>query len=406
LATLSILAYSKRRKEAAAQLGIGVTALDKAVARRRTEFEDDAEKQPLFPCWTVEPWPEPVDGGALILAVVRRIQSHIILPNDAALTVALWIIFSWVHADAAVHSPILLVTSPEPECGKSTLLGLIGFLVRRALQSVGISPAALYRSIEKWNPTIIIDEADVAFVQNEDLRAVVNSGWTRGTGIVRCEGDDHEPRLFPTFCPKVIGLKGKKLPDTTASRAIAVELKRKLEGENVADFRHVDDEGLQVLRRQILRWANDNVATLSNANPILPIGFGNRVAANWHLLLAIAETAGGEWPEKAREAAERIAKVKASVNASIGIQLLLDIRALFDNRTDRLFSATLIDKLTADPEGPWATYNRGKPFTQKQLAGRLREYGIISETVWIKDSSAKGYKRAAFEDAWIRYLSE
>jgi hypothetical protein len=405
LASLSIIAYGRRRKDASAQLGIGLAALDKAVTRRRAELEDEAEERPLFPCWTVEPWPEPVDGDALILALVRRIQSHIILPNEAALTVALWIIFSWVHADAAVHSPILMVTAPEPDCGKSTLLGLIGFLVRRALQSVGISPAALYRSIEKWNPTIIIDEADVAFVQNEDLRAVVNSGWTRGTGIVRCEGDDHEPRLFPTFCPKAIGLKGKKLPDTTASRAIVAELKRKRDGENVADFRHVDDDGLQVLRRQILRWTNDNVATLANATPTLPLGFSNRLAANWHLLLAVAETAGGEWPEKAREAAARIAKVKASLNASIGVQLLSDIRAIFDNGTDRVFSFFLIEKLTADPEGPWATYNRGTSFTQKQLATRLGEYGIVSETVWIDRKSAKGYKRAAFEDAWTRYLS-
>jgi hypothetical protein len=91
----------------------------------------------------------------------------------------------------------------------------------------------------------------------------------------------------------------------------------------------------------------------------MPAGFTNRLAANWHLLLAIAEAAGGEWPEKAREAALRIAKVKAAFDASIGIQLLSDIRAIFGDKTDRLFSATLIDKLTADPEGPWVAYNRG-----------------------------------------------
>jgi Protein of unknown function (DUF3631) len=60
--------------------------------------------------------------------------------------------------------------------------------------------------------------------------------------------------------------------------------------------------------------------------------------------------------------------------------------------------------LNADPEGPWANYNRGKEFTRKQLANRLRAYGIISETVWIDGKSAKGYKRAAFEDVWTRYL--
>src|ERR1019366_241632 len=142
--------------------------------------------RPLFPYWTVEPCPEPVDCDALILALARRIRSHLIMSPEAALVVALWIIFAWAHEDAARHSPILMVTSPEPDCGKTTLLNLVSFLVPRALASVSISAAALYRSIEKWRPTLIIDEADVVFVQNEDLRSAVNCGWTPGAGVVRC----------------------------------------------------------------------------------------------------------------------------------------------------------------------------------------------------------------------------
>src|ERR1700733_4617006 len=99
-----------------------------------------------------------------------------------------------------------------------------------------------------------------------------------------------------------------------------------------------------------------------------------------------------------------IAKLKATRDTSIGIQLLSDCRVAFGSGTDRLFSSSIIDKLIADPEGPWAGYNRGKPLTQKQLASRLREYAIVSETIWIGDKSAKGYKRAAFEDVWKRYL--
>ena len=60
----------------------------------------------------------------------------------------------------------------------------------RALTCVGSSEAALYRAVEKWLPTIIVDEADVLLVENETLRAVINSGATRGTGVLRCNGDD------------------------------------------------------------------------------------------------------------------------------------------------------------------------------------------------------------------------
>lgn len=405
LASLTNIAYEKRRIEGAKKLDIRVSMLDKMVTQRRTELEGEAHEQPLLPHWTVEPCPAPVDGDELIAAIIACIQHHVVMRPDAALAVALWIIFAWVHEEAATHSPILMVTSPEAECGKSTLLGLIILLVPRSLASVGISPAALFRSIEKWQPTLIIDEADVAFVQNEDLRAVVNSGWTRGQGVVRCDGDDNEPRLFSTFCPKAIGLKGKKLPDTTASRAIVIELKRKLAGDKVEDFRHVDSHNLQELRQKLLRWKIDNADALANASPLLPDGFLNRVAANWHLLLVIAEAAGGEWPEKAREAASTIAKIKATIDASIGVRLLGDIRAILDGQTDCIFSSTLIVQLTADSENHWVEYNRGKPITQKQVANLLRAFGIASATVWIKGISAKGYKAAQFEDAWTRYLA-
>jgi putative DNA primase/helicase len=339
LAKLGHVAYGRRRIKAAEQLGIGVGFLDAAVKSRREELAEGCQEEPEFSHWKVEPWPEPVDGDALIRALVGRIQSHVVMAPEAALTIALWIKFAWVHEYAAIHSPILMITSPEAECGKTTLLGLVGFLVPRSLSSVGISPAALYRSIEKWSPTLMIDEADVAFVQNEDLRAVVNSGWTRGQGVVRCDGDDNEPRLFSTFCPKAIGLKGKEVPDTTASRAIVIELNRKLPHENVVDFRHVDDLELHELRQQLLRSSLDIADALKLANPTLPDGFANRVAANWHLLLAIAEAAGGEWPEKAREAAVKIAKLKATLDASMDSASLGLSRCVRQHRSHVFFDA-------------------------------------------------------------------
>ena len=73
-----------------------------------------------------------------------------------------------------------------------------------------------------------MDEADTAFKNNPELRAVVNSGWTRGAGVPRCNPDTHEPEFFETFGPKAIGLKGLKVPDTTLSRAIIIEVRQVL----------------------------------------------------------------------------------------------------------------------------------------------------------------------------------
>jgi hypothetical protein len=186
---------------------------------------------------------------------MRRLQSHIVLNAHGLLTIALWIMMAWVHQAAAVHSPILLFTSPEANSGKTTGLELVSFLAPRGLSMVGISEAALFRTIEMYEPTILVDEADTILVDNEALRAVINSGWTRGSGVLRCVGDSNTPHLFPTFAPKALASKGLKFPDTTISRCIIIRLKRRKKSERVERFKSKDDAGLGDLRRQAMRWA-------------------------------------------------------------------------------------------------------------------------------------------------------
>jgi putative DNA primase/helicase len=399
LAELHDVAYQRRRKTAADGLGIRVSELDKLVKQRRAQ----AAPAPLFLHWNVEPWDEPVDGRMLLQAITERIRSHVVMTADQATTVALWIMMTWVHEKAAVHSPILLITSAEANSGKTTLLGLVNYLARSTLMSVGISSGVLYRSVEKWLPTLIVDEADDVFVQNESLRAIFNSGWTRGLGVLRCEGDDHEPRLFTTFCPKAIGLKGRKLPDTTLSRSIIIEVKRRRDDEVCKDFEHIDDDDLGKLRRQCARWAIDNAAALAVALPEIPEGFHNRVRANWKLMLAIAEQAGCK--EEAKTAAAVIENVRTTFEPSVGAQLLTDTQTIF-TECHCIRSVDLVAKLVADPDKPWAEFNRGKPISQRQLARLLKGFSIFPKTVHPPGvPHGKGYDVEQFSDAFARYLT-
>jgi Protein of unknown function (DUF3631) len=309
LARLSGLEYDKQRERVARDLGVRKSSLDKEVEGRRAELAAEAEPAPLYPHWVVEPWPEAVDGDALIRDIMHRVRRHVVLTHDQALAVALWILMSWAHSGAEIYSPILMVTSAEANSGKTTLLNVIGFLLPRSMCTVGVTEAVLFRSIERWEPTIIVDEADTLLVHNEPLRTVINSGWTRGSGVPRCIGGDKAPHLFPTFCPKAIGMKGRKLPDTTMSRCIVVEMKRKKPSDRVDHFRHLDDSELANLRRRAQRWTMDNIATLKTAEPELPTGFDNRLGDNWRLMLTIADLAGGEWPDQARHAATAVANL-------------------------------------------------------------------------------------------------
>ena len=266
LRTMTRLQLEQQRKALAEELGVRPGFIDQEWKKRQPP-ENGGTAEPtddLFP--DVELWEQPVDGAALLALIVERLKRHVIFTDEQAITVALWITFAWTH-DVFTHSPMLLATSAEANSGKTTLLGLVRFLTPHPLFTAEISPAALFRSIEKWKPTIVLDEADVIFKENEALRSVVNSGWTRGLGVIRCTPETFEPQMFSTFGPKAIGMKGKRLPDTTLSRCLIIELTRKLADENAADFSHGDTDDSSTLRRMLARWTADNMDALKGAKP-------------------------------------------------------------------------------------------------------------------------------------------
>jgi Protein of unknown function (DUF3631)/Zinc-binding domain of primase-helicase len=401
-------------KSAAKRLGISQDAINDELEARR----DEKANAPLHDHWIVEPWPEPIDSDSLLRDIMLRIRRHVVCSHDDALAISLWIMFAWVHDAVATHSPILNINSAEPESGKSTTLGLISFLVPRCVSSVEISEAAVYRAIELWQPCFAIDEFDSVLASEDKsaLRSIINSGHTRGQGVVRCVEPDLTPRLFKTFCPKAIGMVGRKLPATTLGRCIMVELRRRKSSEPIKRFAHKDDAELAELRSRLARWAVDNEQALRSANTPMPEAFDNRRADNWRVLLAVADLAGEDWADKARLAAGKLEG--ASDISSIGVRLLTDIKRTFEeDGRDCILSALLVDKLKEDPEGPWAEWGRGKGLTQNSLAvllggggGRGRGsrggFGIRSQDVHPSSGvHGKGYKRSQFEDAWARYLS-
>jgi Protein of unknown function (DUF3631) len=405
LARLTAIEYERARKGAAEKLDVRASILDRLVAEER----GCAPTPPLYAHWNVAPADEPVDGGILLRAIKEQVRRYVFLSDDQAVAVTLWVAFSWLH-ERMTHSPLLYVTSAEKDSGKTTLCGVLNFLTWRSLQSVSITGPALFRSITKWQPTLIIDEADDALVDNVDLRDVVNSGWTRGQGAPRCHSETHEPEVFSTFAPKIVAMKGRKLPDTTLSRSVIITLRpRRAENpnEHAADFDHLDTETFARLRAQLMRWSADNIEAIVKATPEIPPGFQNRRRANWKPLLAIAEACGGEWKTAAWGAAQAIEKIADTFDASIGVELLQAIKAAFDARgIDRIISAGLVEDLVDDATAPWATYNKGKPISQRQVAKLLKPYGITPKVIKLASgSTARGYLLEWFADAFERHCT-
>ena len=95
----------------------------------------------------------------------------------------------------------------------------------------------MFRSVEKFHPTLLLDEAETFLKDCEELRGIINAGHTRKTAIViRTVGEKHEPRAFSTWCPKFLALIGR-LPDTLTDRSIVIRMRRKTAGDAVAQLR-------------------------------------------------------------------------------------------------------------------------------------------------------------------------
>jgi hypothetical protein len=401
LADLPLLDFGRVRVEEAKRLKVSVAILDKVVGRARcSDSGDNDSSAPLFP--DTEPWPEGVDGAALLGSLSVSFERHVVLPPGAADALALWCLHAHTHSTATI-SPILAITSPTPECGKTTLLTLLGALVPKPLSASNITAAALFRAVEKWSPTMLVDEADTFLRSSDELRGILNSGHNRaGAFVIRTQGDDHEPKKFRTWSPKAVALIGK-LPPTLASRGLHIELRRKAIGEKAEPVRADRLGHLVPLNRQAIRFAADNELRLSQKDPELPPTLTGRRADNWRHLFAIAEIAGGEWPERARLAAQCLSSLDEGQTAAV--DLLEDIRRLFsEEATDRQLSGEIVKRLAAMEDRPWPEWRNGQPITAVQMARLLKPFGISPKTIRTTTGRAKGYHRDDFCDVFDRYL--
>ena len=275
-----------------------------------------------------EPWPEPVDGAALLRDLAAVLNRYVALPLHADVAAALWSVHA--HAlDAADTSPILALISPEKRCGKTRTLSVLGRLVPRPLPTSNITPASLFRSVDLYSPTLLIDEAETFLGEREELRGILNSGHYRDCAFVlRTTGDGHEVCRFSTWAPKVIALIGR-LPDTLTDRSIVIPMRRRAPDEQVERLRLDRTGAFTELCRRARRWAADRLAELRAADPDVPSEMSDRAADNWRPLLVIADLAGGEWPQRARQAALSLSGVADSQDGERE-QLLGDIRAIFN----------------------------------------------------------------------------
>lgn len=408
LAALKPLDYDRLRREEAKALGIQVKTLDDLVKAARNEHSDT----PRLPFTEIEAHPDPVVPAEVFDEVSAIISRYVVLEKVQADAATLWVASTYL-TDVAEISPILIINAPEKACAKTLLQTLLGRMAYRPVPAANASLSALFRAVELWKPTLLIDEADTFFRDNPELHGLVNAGHRRGGFVLRSEPTttSFEPRMFSVYCAKSIAgiALEKHLADSTMSRGIVLNLRRKLPHESVLRMRHADSRVFELVAAKLTRFAEDYSQQARLARPPLPDELSDRAQDNWEPLLAIAECAGPDWLQRATAAALKLSDA-SDQSVATGNQLLADIQDVFNGRLStkgpKISTVNLIDALVADAERPWATYNHGKQLSPRQLAKQLGAYGISSKSVrHDSGKTPKGYEFSQFEDAFARYLA-
>ncbi len=412
LAALNLLDYDRQRGAAAKRLGIRSDTLDKLVKEARGDkVETGGGKAMCFR--EVQPWSDPVNIGELLNELTASVQRFMSLPDHAAPAIALWVAYTYCVVSHGHIAPTLAITSPEKRCGKSTLLGWLYRVVEKPMLAANITAAAIFRTIDAWSPTLLIDEADSFLGESGDeLRGILNSGHTRDTAyVIRVAGDELEPRQFSTWGAKAVALIGKLEGkySTLADRSVEIQLRRRLPTDKVEKLRHADEEHFERLAAKCFRFSLDHASAVGKARPDIPDALHDRAADNWEPLLSIADLGGERWSRLARSTALALsggADNDAS-NAGLGVQLLTDLEQYFAARPAMQHHATtdLLAYLAGIDDAPWATFAKGKGMTARHLSRLLKPYGIIPQTIRVSATSTpKGYTVADFRDAFARYL--
>jgi hypothetical protein len=405
LASLDPIDYEVSRSAAAGRMSIRTPVLDGLVKKKRRELGlemagDDVGQGRAVKIEDILPWPDDIEGDRVASGLSASLKNYVVLSEAAADAVALWVLHTWLVDDFTI-SPRLAITSPTKGCGKTTLLRFLTQVARRPKRAGSISPPALFRAVEQFHPTVILDETEKYIEHGSDLHALLNEGHCKGGTVLRVLGEKQELREFSVFAAVAFAANGR-LPDDLEQRSIVIELQRRRANEDVAELREDRCESLQSLARMCARWADDSVSIIRSHDPDMG-GLINRVADNWRPLFAIADAIGSDWPVRARQAAASLMPREVE---SIGPMLLDDIKSVFDDRaTDRLSSADVCEALNAMEGKPWGDW-KGKSLTPNQLARLLKPFGIATNTtIRVGSKTAKGYHRHQFEKLWQRYLA-
>lgn len=342
-----------------------------------------------------------LDGAKILDEAVGFIKRFTVLPSSAYADVcAVWA--AGTHAYKAFPTyPHLGFVSDKPASGKTRGETVTGLLCFKPKTLTNYTAAVLVRWLTKER-TVALDETDTIFRTDKSaplMQAALNDSFSCKGVADKCSGGDDVTEKS-IYCPVMFaGLR--KLPPATMSRTLLVYMEPRRPEQKIESYmaRLHDPQG-EAIGASLGDWAGSVAIELAAAWPDLPDGCEDRTADCWWALFAIADQAGGDWPDRIRAAyAELIKGVTAEPEISPLTRLLEDVYAVWEYG-EKICTADLIKRLYGLQGSPWKTW-WPEALAPRELAATLRPAGIEPRKIRLPGRApVQGYERSDFERVW------
>ena len=218
---------------------------------------------------------KPVDYKSqpkLIEDITEFIHRYLDCAPEWELLIAHYCLLTWVY-DQFSAIPYLRFLG-DIGTGKTRKLEICHSICYRSIMlGVATSPASIYRLMEKYKGTLILDEADWASSNMQmDIVKILNAAYKWNGTVVRniMEGGDYDPRPFRVFGPKVIANRANFEDDAIESRCLTIKEFDKELREDIPRLlpKEFFIEALE-LRNKLLKWRFDTVRNIRiNEQPL------------------------------------------------------------------------------------------------------------------------------------------
>jgi len=169
----------------------------------------------------------PYDSQASLFSEIRAfIHRYLELPADFEEIASLYVLLTWVF-EFAPSIPYLRVIG-DWGTGKTRFLQVVGAICFRPIFASGATtPAPIFRILEQFRGTLVLDEADFNDSSSwMEMVKLLNNGYRPGMPVLRADKENGKwyPRSYQVFGPKLIATRFRFKDEALESRCLTSEM--------------------------------------------------------------------------------------------------------------------------------------------------------------------------------------